>query len=296
MAPNPASADSSGSSDGVKSAALVPQPVDALDAAAMAAAVQGPLRGRVRRIEIFAELPSTNLYLLEAEQPVPGLADACLAELQTAGRGRLGRSWHSPFGAGVCLSVAWRYAAAPPLLPALTLALGVAVRRVVADLTGAVLGLKWPNDLVHEDRKLGGILVEVGTARPGGCRVVAGIGLNVAFSAEALAAVGDQERSATDLRSITSEAPPARTALALALIGAFADLFASYATTGFAPYREEWQRADSLEGRPIRIQSASAQWLGTAAGIDTDGALLVASADGTRRRVASGDVSVRLGR
>jgi BirA family biotin operon repressor/biotin-[acetyl-CoA-carboxylase] ligase len=279
----------------VKPAALDKQRIDALDAGALAAAVQGPLRGRVRRIEVFAELPSTNLYLLEAEQPASGLADVCLAEHQTAGRGRLGRSWHSPLGAGVCLSVAWRFAVAPPELPALTLALGVAVRRVVTELTGAAIGLKWPNDLVHEDRKLGGILVEVGTAGAGGCRVVAGLGLNVAFPPETLAAVGDRESSATDLRSITKCAPPARTALALALITAFADLLASYADTGFAPYRDEWRRADSLEGRPIRIQSASARWLGTAAGIDADGALLVNTADGARRRVASGDVSVRVG-
>ncbi|HEY7671627.1 MAG TPA: biotin--[acetyl-CoA-carboxylase] ligase [Gammaproteobacteria bacterium] len=277
----------------MKPDALVTQRHDALDSATLAAAVEGPLRGRVRRIEVFAELPSTNQYLLEAEQPSPGLADVCLAELQTAGRGRLGRGWHSPFGAGVWLSVGWRFAAAPAELPALTLALGVAVRRVVADLTGAVIRLKWPNDLVHDDRKLGGILVEVGTATAGGCRVVAGLGLNVAFPAASLAAVG--AGSATDLSSITGGAPPRRTDLALALIAAFAELLGTYAVSGFGPYRDEWRAADSLEGRPIRIQSPSGPWFGTAAGIDADGALLVAAADGGRRRVASGEVSVRIG-
>jgi BirA family biotin operon repressor/biotin-[acetyl-CoA-carboxylase] ligase len=276
----------------VKPEAVQEERVNALDAAALAAAVEGPLRERVRRIEVFAELPSTNQYLLEAELPRPGLADVCLAEFQTAGRGRLGRSWHSPFGAGICLSVAWRFAAAPAGLPALTLALGVVVRRVVASLTGAEIGLKWPNDLVHEDHKLGGMLVEVGTAAPSGCRVVAGLGLNVAFPPDTLAAVGD----ATDLSILTRGAPPPRTELALALIGAFADSLGSYAATGFAPYRDEWRGADSLKGRPIRVHSPSAQWLGTAAGIDDDGALLVVTADGSRRRVASGEVSVRIGR
>jgi BirA family biotin operon repressor/biotin-[acetyl-CoA-carboxylase] ligase len=280
----------------VKPEALVKQPGDALDGGALAAAVHGPLRGRVRRIDVFAELSSTNLYLLEAEQPAPGLADVCLAELQTAGRGRLGRSWHSPFGAGIYLSVAWQYAVTPAELPALTLALGVGVRRAVADLTGSAIGLKWPNDLVHEDRKLGGILVEVGTGQSGDCRVVAGLGLNVAFPPDTLAAVGEREGSATDLRSIVKRALPARTTLALALITAFVDVLAGYAATGFAPYRVQWRRADSLNGRPIRIQAPSAQWHGTAAGIDDDGALLVVAADGSRRRVASGEVSVRVGR
>jgi BirA family biotin operon repressor/biotin-[acetyl-CoA-carboxylase] ligase len=224
---------------------------------------------------------------------VPALADVCLAELQTAGRGRLGRSWHAPFGAGVCLSVAWQLAVPAQELPALTLALGVVVRRVVADLTGAVIGLKWPNDLVHEDRKLGGILVEVGAEESGGRRVVAGLGLNVAFPVESLATVGDSAHAATDLRSITGNPPP-RTELALALIGAFTDLFGSYAATGFAPYRDEWRSADSLKGKPIRIQAPSAAWFGTAAGIDDDGALLVVTTDGSSRRVTSGEVSVRV--
>jgi BirA family biotin operon repressor/biotin-[acetyl-CoA-carboxylase] ligase len=277
----------------VKPELLVEQRSDALDPAALTQAIEGPLRGRVRRIEVFAELPSTNSYLLAATQPAPGLADVCLAELQTAGRGRLGRSWHAPFGAGVCLSVASQLAVPPRELPALTLALGVVVRRVIANLTGSAIGLKWPNDLVHEDRKLGGILVEVGAEGPGDSRVVAGLGLNVAFSPRALAVVGDSVNGATDLRSITGSPPP-RTELALALIGAFADLFGSYAVTGFAPYRDEWRSADSLKGRPIRIQAPSGAWLGTAAGIDDDGALLVMTADGACRRVASGEVSVRI--
>jgi BirA family biotin operon repressor/biotin-[acetyl-CoA-carboxylase] ligase len=277
----------------VKPEPLVSQRIDVLDVAALTAAVGGRLRGHVRRIEVFAELPSTNSYLLAAAQPAPGLADVCIAEFQTAGRGRLGRSWHSPFGAGVCLSVAWLFAVPPQALGPLTLSLGVVVRRVIAGLTGAAIRLKWPNDLVHDDRKLGGILVEVGAVGPAGCRVVAGLGLNVAFSAESLAAAGDSANGATDLRSITGNAPP-RTELALALIAAFTDVFNSYAATGFAPYRGEWRSADSLKGRPIRIQAASGAWFGTAAGIDDDGALLVTTADGGCRRVASGEVSVMI--
>ena len=296
MAPNRVSAGSSGSSDGVKPEAVVKRQPDLLDATKLRTAVQGPLHGRVRRIEVFAELPSTNRYLLEAEQPAPGLADVCLAEFQTAGRGRQGRSWHAPYGAGLCLSVAWQFAGVPRELAALTLALGVVARRVVADLTGTAIDLKWPNDLVHEDRKLGGILVEVGTEAPTGCRVVAGLGLNVAFPAESLATVSDWERGATDLYTVTNAAPPPRTELALKLIESFAGVLGSYAATGFAPYRDEWRRADCLKGRPIQVQSPSGLLLGTAEGIEDDGALLVVAADGRRRRVVSGDVSVRVGR
>jgi BirA family biotin operon repressor/biotin-[acetyl-CoA-carboxylase] ligase len=278
----------------VKPEALVNRRSDRLDTAALAAAVRGPLRDRVRRIEVFAELPSTNQHLLEAAQPAPGQLDVCLAEFQTAGRGRLGRSWHAPFGAGLCLSVAWQFGATPPDLAALPLALGVAVRRVVEELTRAAISLKWPNDIVHEHRKLGGILVEASAEAHSGCRIVGGLGLNVAFPAESLATVSDWERGATDLRAITHGEPPARTELALNLIIAFAELFGSYAGTGFAPYRAEWRDADYLKGRSIRLQSPAGQSVGVAAGIDDDGALVIAGEDGRRRRVVSGDVSVRV--
>ena len=249
---------------------------------------------RISRVERFERVGSTqDVVRAWLDDGVEAICVA-VADEQTAGRGRLGRRWHAPLGAGVCLSVAWQFAVAPPReLALLTLALGVAVRRVVADLTGAEIALKWPNDLVHEDRKLGGILVEVSGSGPSGCRIVAGLGLNVALPAEALAAVADSGTRATDLRALTGALPP-RTELVLALIEAFAAVFAGYADSGFAPYRDEWQRADGLFGRPIRVQAASGPWLGTAAGIDADGALLVVAADGRRRRVLSDDVSVRV--
>jgi BirA family transcriptional regulator, biotin operon repressor / biotin---[acetyl-CoA-carboxylase] ligase len=268
--------------------------VDLLDAAELSAAVDADLRGRVRRIELFTELPSTNRHLLECEVPEPERLDVCLAEHQTAGRGRRGRVWRVPFGAGLCLSTGWQFKETPPALPALTLAVGVVVRRVVAAITGVALTLKWPNDLVHGDQKLGGILVELSAEAHGGCHVVAGVGINVAVPEAVLATLSDWDRGATDLARATGGHPPPRTRLALALIAGFADLFATYAATGFDPYREEWRRADYLNGRRVRLEDASGPAFGVAAGIEADGALLVDMAAGERRRVISGDVSVRM--
>jgi len=267
--------------------------VDLLDAAALSAAADTHLRARVRRIELFTELPSTNRHLLECERPEPGRLDVCLAEYQTAGRGRRGRVWRVPLGAGLCLSAGWQFEETPPALPALTLAVGVVARRVVAAITGVELALKWPNDLVHGDQKLGGILVELSAEAQGGCHVVAGVGINVAVPEPVLATLSDWERGATDLARATGGRPPSRTELALALVAAFADLFASYAATGFGAYRDEWRRADYLNGRPVRLDDASGSAFGVAAGIEPDGALLVDMAAGERRRVISGDVSVR---
>lgn len=269
------------------------RPVDRLDVATLRAAAARPsLHGRVRRIDVFAELPSTNAHVLAADAPAPGLLDVCLAEHQTAGRGRRGRRWVSLPACGLCLSAGWTFAAPPPQLQSLPLAVGVAARRAIAAVCGVDVALKWPNDLVHDDRKLGGILVEAGVAPGGGCRAVAGIGINVSLPPAHLATLCDWPNGATDLARATQGTPPSRTRLALALVAELARLFERFAASGFASYRDDWRGADYLAGRRVEIDDPQ-RTAGIAAGIDADGALLVAMPDGERRRVISGEVSVR---
>ncbi len=270
------------------------EPLDLLDAQVLAAAL-GPTAARaVEGLEVLAETDSTNGRLLE-RPPAPGRMSVCLAEFQHAGRGRRGRAWIAPFASGLCLSAGWRFPETPPDLSALTLAVGVVTRRVLAQVAGLEIELKWPNDLVWDARKLGGILVELAVEAQGGCHVVVGLGLNVAVPPALLGAVSDWPRGAVDLRAALGGAPPARTALAAALVEAFAELFASYAGTGFGPYRAEFEAADHLRGRRIRVADAAGGLVGTARGLEADGALRVEIGDATGRfaRVISGDVSVR---
>lgn len=266
--------------------------VELLDAAALRAALPSRAAARVGRLEVFTELGSTNRELLERAPPKPGALDVCIAEFQTAGRGRRGRRWSTPLGAGLCLSAAWQFADTPPGLSALTLALGVVVRRAVAAVTNVDIALKWPNDLVWDERKLGGILLELTAEAQGGCHVVAGIGLNVELPPKLLRTLSDWPRGAVDLATATG-VPPSRTALAAALIGELAELFAGYAAQGFQPYRADWRAADFLRGRRVTLDDAGGTVSGTAIGIQADGALLIETAGGARRRVTAGDVSVR---
>jgi BirA family transcriptional regulator, biotin operon repressor / biotin---[acetyl-CoA-carboxylase] ligase len=269
------------------------RPIDLLDAPALRAALAPSTRKRIGKLEIFPELDSTNRYLLESTAPGSDKLDVCVAEYQHAGRGRRGRRWSAPFGGGLCLSAAWQFDGSPPGLPALALAVGVVARRALVEVAGVSIGLKWPNDLVLEDRKLGGILLELNAESQGPCRVVAGIGINVELPERALSSVSDWPRGAIDLATAAPLARPSRLSLAARLVDGLADLFADYANSGFAPFRAEWTRADSLAGRRVRLDDAGGTILGTAAGIDVDGALVIATADGQRRRVVSGDVSVR---
>jgi BirA family biotin operon repressor/biotin-[acetyl-CoA-carboxylase] ligase len=218
-----------------------------------------------------------------------------MAEFQTAGRGRRGRRWSTPLGAGLCLSAAWRFAAPSPDLGALSLAVGVAARRAIAAESGVEAGLKWPNDLVWEGRKLGGILVEA-TAAGGGQRVIAGLGINVALPFLDSTQPDAWRRHAVDLAAATGGRPPARPALAAELIVELARVLATYAVTGFEPYRAEWDAADVLVGRPVMLDQEGQRWPARAVAVAADGALIVETAAGERRRVLSGDVSVRAAR
>lgn len=268
--------------------------IDLLSADALRATLSPEVAARLARLEVFTELGSTNRHLL-GTPPAPGSLDVCVAEFQTAGRGRRGRRWSAPLGSGICLSVGWQFADTPAELAALTLAVGVVVRRALKETTGLDIALKWPNDLVFDERKLGGILLELRAEAQGGSHVVAGIGLNVALPPDVLPTLSDWPRGAVDLATALGREPPPRVVLVGALVNGLAELFGDYASTGFAAYRSDWRAVDFLRGRSVRLDEAAGAVTGTAIGIDAGGALLIETASGARRRVVAGDVSVRSG-
>ena len=270
----------------------LPRRLDLLDAESLRAALEPAVAARLAKLAVLTELDSTNERLLAAPPPV-GKLDVCIAEFQTAGRGRRGRRWRAPLGSGIFLSVGCQFAGMPAQTAALTLAVGVAVRRVLERVAGLTIALKWPNDLVFDERKLGGILVELIGEAHGAAHVVAGVGLNVALPADLLPSLSDWPRGATDLATALGEPPPRRAALAGALVNELVALFADYPSSGFAAYRTEWRSADFLRGRAVRLDDAAGASFGTALGIDAGGALLVEAAAGERRRIVAGDVSVR---
>ena len=265
----------------------------AIDIAAVTASLSTTARERIERIEHFAEIESTNRHLREGTRPAAGRMRVALAEYQSEGRGRQGRRWLMPTGTGIALSAAWTFSATPRELAALSLAVGAAVRRAIGDATGIELGLKWPNDLMLDGGKAGGILVETDPGAAGGCCVVAGIGINVSVPAEILASLSDMRSGARDLAGALHGAAIDRSRLAAALIERLVELFAGFADSGFAPYRDEWLAAHVLADAQVELKSAQGTAVGTVCGIDVDGALIVEDAAGARQRFLSGDVSIR---
>jgi BirA family biotin operon repressor/biotin-[acetyl-CoA-carboxylase] ligase len=264
-----------------------------MDVAAVTASLSAAARERLEGVEHFATIDSTNRHLLASAPPTPGRLRVALAEHQSAGRGRRGRRWLMPPGSGIALSAAWTFAVAPRELAALSLAAGAAARRAIRDATGIDAGLKWPNDLMLDSGKAGGILVEIAGHASGECHVVVGIGINVSVPAGTLASLSDMPAGARDLAGAARGATIDRALLATALIERLVELFAGFAGSGFAPYRGEWLAAHVLADRRVELQSAQGIRAGIVRGIDSDGALIVEDAAGARQRVLSSDVSVR---
>lgn len=270
----------------------LPGPLDLLDAPRIETALPERVRDRLRRLEVAAELESTNETLLAVDDLPPGRFDVQLAEFQHQGRGRRGRRWIAPFGSGLCLSLNWSLPEVPPELPALSLVVGVALRRALERLGVAGVGLKWPNDVLLDGGKLGGVLIEMRAEAGGPAYLVIGIGLNVRLAPAARSAIGATGLVAAALEDASGSKPPARTELAAAVIARIVEAVEEFEQRGFVPFRDEWRAADALAGRAARVAYGTEVIEGTARGIDDDGALLL-DIDGRLRRFVSGEASLR---
>jgi BirA family biotin operon repressor/biotin-[acetyl-CoA-carboxylase] ligase len=263
------------------------QPLDLLDADAICAAVAAQARAEIASLEVAWSLDSTNSELLRRVSPSAGCA-VLLAERQTGGRGRRGRSWTSPLAAHVYLSLSRRFGGGLARLGGLSLMAGVAVAEGLRDLGLTQVGLKWPNDLIVDGRKLGGLLVEGGGEAGGPVRAVIGIGLNVHMP-EQQAALIDQPW--LDLAQALPQ-PVARNAVVVAVLERLLPALALFDAQGLAPFRPRYAALDALHGQRVVVRQDSGDIVGVAEGIAEDGALRLRTPQGLRDFHA-GEVSVR---
>lgn len=261
------------------------RPLERLDRARLQAAVPA------LHVQVSPIVDSTNTRLLDADPALD--PQALLAELQTAGRGRRGRQWISPFGANLYLSIAWSWPAWPRELTALSLAVGVAAARALRDLGLNTLRLKWPNDLWVEQRKLGGILIEHRGEAGGGCRVVIGLGLNLGMADAQATAVQQPWINLDEALAQCGAAAAARNTVAAALLRELDTVLREYPQRGFSALADEWHALDATRDRAVRILHGDSSVDAIARGIDSDGALQV-EVDGQLRAVHAGEVSLRL--
>lgn len=243
-------------------------------------------RESLAELETFREIGSTNSYLLTAGKPIPGHMRVAIAAQQTAGRGQRDKPWYSPPGAGLWMSVAYSFTVRPANLSALTLAVGTAVANELADLGVSGVLLKWPNDLLVDDRKLGGILLE---SCANGMTAILGIGINMALPNKADEHIRAAKKP-IDLGSVLA-AVPSVDALAARVIERLCTTLQKFDRDGFESFATEWSRRDALAGREIVVNREGSRETGIAHGIAADGALLLRNGAGLQR-IVSGSVSI----
>jgi BirA family biotin operon repressor/biotin-[acetyl-CoA-carboxylase] ligase len=271
----------------------LPRPVELLDDASLRAAASLHGIALPAATEVHFQIESTKEYLHDAPAPRTGEPRLVFAELQTAGRGRRGRSWVAPFGSGLTFSIGWAFADLPADLPALSLAMGVCVARELHGLGAPRVLLKWPNDIVFEHRKLGGLLAQMRAEAGGPAYVVVGLGLNLELPAAArsqFAAAG--ATPVADLAEACTGPLPSRARVAVRVAGAMLGGLAEFARSGFATFASDWAALDSLRDAPVTVVRQDGSRDGIARGADTEGALLVETSRGLER-VHAGDVSLR---
>jgi BirA family biotin operon repressor/biotin-[acetyl-CoA-carboxylase] ligase len=240
-------------------------------------------------IHYFEEVESTQNIArnLAAEGAAHGTA--IIAETQSAGRGRMGRGWHSPPGVNLYTTIILRPKIPMAEVPRLSLVAGVAAAEALEDVAPGIVQLKWPNDVWLNGRKAGGIIAEAVTDRTQRLdSVLLGIGLNLNLAADDVPPE-IRERAISVL--IATGRRCDRVAVANSLFTRLNIRYDETVTTGFAAVRPAWERYSGLTGKRVTVVDAGTREEGVVTGIDADGALLLDTTNGMRRIIA-GDVTL----
>ncbi|MGZ8094676.1 MAG: bifunctional biotin--[acetyl-CoA-carboxylase] ligase/biotin operon repressor BirA [Methylosarcina sp.] len=264
------------------------KPLELLDSTLINEFLNEKSRSLISSLEIHDQIPSTNSYLNELSHNNAPTGYVCFAERQTAGKGRRGRDWISPYGNNIYVSILWRFQQGPAAISALSLAVGVAAIRALRHYNVPGIGLKWPNDIYCLGKKLGGILIEVSGENQGPCAAVVGLGINLFLTDDEAEPIN---QAWTDLSKVTGQHKLNRNHLAGQLINHLFEVLDGFELVGIEKYLNEWRRYDCLMNNAATVFLGNQRYEGVVKGIDDNGLLLMQCADGTVQSFASGELS-----
>ena len=240
-------------------------------------------------VEVFKHIDSTNQYLLEKVESGQGMhGSVCLAEQQSAGRGRRGREWISPFGQNIYCSVLWRFDKGMSALEGLSLVVALSMIEAMKLQEIKNISLKWPNDILAEGEKLAGILLEVRGDLADYCDVVIGFGVNVNMPVKAGEAI---TQAWTDANSLCDR-PVNRNDLVAGILNVLVEDLHEFEKSGFSSFQERWNEHDGFVGKVAKIIAGKDQQIGLVKGVNAQGALLLQS-DGEVMSFHGGELSLR---
>jgi BirA family biotin operon repressor/biotin-[acetyl-CoA-carboxylase] ligase len=221
-----------------------------------------------------------------AQQNQSGIV--CITEMQGAGRGRRGREWLSPPAGNFYGSVGWIFNDGFSVIEGLSLAVGVAVIKAMESVGARGLELKWPNDVLHQGKKLAGILIEMTGEIGGACQVVVGVGVNLQLPETVKQQI---TQPVTDLYTICNSAVD-RQQITAAIISELITLLNNYEKTGFSQWQNDWLRYDAFNNKPVLVSGLEKPLQGIARGVDEHGNLLL-DVEGEMVKIYGGEVSLR---
>ena len=265
------------------------EPIEMLDKGLITSHLTAAARAAANQIQILDTINSTNLYLMEMLSKGIKNGHICFAEQQKSGRGRRGRTWISPFGRNIYLSIHWCYLLPPARLSGASLAAGVAVIQALEKMGVRDLGLKWPNDVMWGNRKLAGLLLEVSGEQSGPSHLILGLGLNTNIT-EKEASVIDQP--CIDLSSIPGGGDISRNKLAAILLESLLDMLKRFEAEGLSAVRKVWRQYDIYSGKPVTLILGEKRIHGIYQGIDDTGAVLI-NQNGKTVSFYGGEISLR---
>lgn len=258
-------------------------PIELLDQPAIMSTVSQ----RLDCLELLLDVDSTNTYLFERASDHMGKRYAVFAEKQSSGRGRRGRQWISPFGRNIYLSLLVSFSGGMSALEGLSLAVGIAVEKAMGRLGIDGVGLKWPNDIYADGRKLAGILLEVTGEYNSHCQVVIGIGLNLSMSEGEAQEIDQPWVDLSSLRSGLS-----RNQVAGTLLDELLSMVDTFQKEGFAPWQQYWSERDIYHNKDVVISSPIRDVEGVVKGVNRKGELMLRT-DRGMEIISAGELSVR---
>jgi BirA family biotin operon repressor/biotin-[acetyl-CoA-carboxylase] ligase len=237
-------------------------------------------------IEVLNVIGSTNQYLKDKSVDLKN-GHTCLAEAQTAGRGRHGRKWVSPYAASLYLSMHWSFAGGYSVLGGLSLAVGVAIVEALNQCGVKGIQLKWPNDIYAQGKKLAGVLIEVEGQIGSGCQAIIGVGLNVTLPKN----IEEIGQPWIDLAQL-SDPLINRNLLAGTLLSELTKSLTLFENNGLEPFISKWRGLDVYANQAIKLLIGQQTISGISRGIDANGAILLETEQGVKA-YHGGEISVR---
>lgn len=263
-------------------------PLELLSADLIQSNISSDANSLLKEIDVQGVVSSTNDIAMGKAADGIGSGYVCFAEQQTAGRGRRGRTWVSPFGANIYLSIVWDFYNGAAALEGLSLATGIAVADALRGVGCDAVELKWPNDLLIGGSKLGGILLEMTGDPAGHCQVVVGLGVNTRIGSADASAITQSFTQLSDQGLQIS-----RNVLAGRLLSSILVMLNDFSKSGFHLYQAKWESLDAFRDKQVCLHAGEQKTFGIARGVDETGGLKLETEAGVQV-YKGGELSLRL--